>query len=83
MLKSSSLSSRQRYQYPSLQRPRTRRLDCLPRVDNPILLHLQCPKLFGDVMSSYAAVDGELHAGDYTGMSSYRPIVHMEAMIMQ
>ena len=34
-------------------------------------------------MSSYAAVDGELHSGDYTGASSYRPILHMEAMIMQ
>ena len=35
-----------------------------------LLSHLRCPKLFGDMMSSYAAVDGGLHASDYTGMSS-------------
>ena len=45
--------------------------------------HVQCPKLFGDMLPSYAAVDGELHADNYTGPSSCRPIVHVEAMIMQ
>ena len=29
----------------------------------------------------YTAVDGELHADDYTGVSSCRPILHVEAMI--
>ena len=43
--------------------------------------HLWCPKPLGDVISSYGAVDGELHADDYTDVSSYRPIVYMEAMI--
>ena len=43
--------------------------------------HLRCPKPLGDVISSYAAVDGELHADDYTGAPSCRPIVHVEAMI--
>ena len=33
------------------------------------------------MISSYTPVDGELHADDYTGTSSYRPIVHVEAMI--
>ena len=32
-------------------------------------------------MSSYAAVDGELHANDYTGASSCRPIIHVKARI--
>ena len=43
--------------------------------------HRRCPKPLGDVISSYAAVDGELHADDYTGTSSCRSIVHVEAMI--
>ena len=41
----------------------------------------RCTKPLGDVIFSYAAVDGELHADNYTGASSYRPIVHVEAMI--
>ena len=40
-----------------------------------------CPKPFGDVISSYAAVNSELHADDYSGVSSCRPILHVEAMI--
>ena len=36
-----------------------------------------------EVMSSYETVDSELHADDYTGVSSCRPIVHVEAMITQ
>ena len=32
-------------------------------------------------MSSYAAVDGELRADDYTDAPSCRPILHVEAMI--
>ena len=43
--------------------------------------HLLCPKPLGDVICSYAAVDGELHTDDYTDVSSCRPIVHVEAMI--
>ena len=34
--------------------------------------HLQCTKLFGEAMSSYAAFNGELHADDQTGTSSCR-----------
>ena len=45
--------------------------------------HLQRPKFIGEVMFLYADVDGELRADDYTGMSSCRPIVYVEAMIMQ
>ena len=45
--------------------------------------HLQCPKFFEDVMSSYAVVDGELHADDYTGTSSCRPIAYVETIIKQ
>ena len=34
--------------------------------------HLRYPKLFGDVLSLYTAVDDELYADDYTGASSCR-----------
>ena len=39
---------------------------------SPLFSHLRCPKLFKEVMLPYAAVDGELHANDYTGTSSCR-----------
>ena len=48
---------------------------------NQLFSHLRCPKPLGDVTSSYAAVDGKLHADDYTDVPSCRPIVHVEAMI--
>ena len=58
--KPSSVSGWQQFQHQLLQRPHTRRTDCLPHVDKPTLL--PPPKLFGDVMFLYAAVNGELHA---------------------
>ena len=48
------------------RRPCTRRLDCLPRAGELALL----PRVFKNALSSYAAVDGELHADDYTGVRS-------------
>ena len=72
---SSSVSGRQRHQRRSLQRPCTHRLDC---VNKPTLLP---PLVSGDVISSYTAVDGEVHADDYTGAPRCRPIVHVEVMI--
>ena len=33
-----------------------------------LFFQLWCPKLFGDVMCLYVAIDGELHPDDYTGM---------------
>ena len=77
--RSSSVSGRQRHQRRSLQRPRTHHLDC---VNKPTLLPPLVSKTLGDVISSYTAVDGELHADNYTGVPSCRPIVHVEAMIM-
>ena len=76
--RSSSVSSRQRHQRRSLQRPSTYLWIALT---SQLFSHLWCPKPLGDVISSYAAVDGELHADDYTGAPSCRPIVHVEAMI--
>ena len=77
---STLLSDRQQHQRRSLQRLHTHRLDCVnkPTLHPPLVSKT---KPLGDMISSYAAVDGELNADDYTGAPSCRPIVHVEAMI--
>ena len=39
--------------------------------------YIQCTKLFGEVMSSCTASNGELHADFYTGASSCTPSTHV------